>query len=535
MTRGLYRVYLYAVTIALAGFLTGTFGVLLGALFGLTPLRGSGGAPDARSLTQAGLLFAVTLIIAGGFGALHYWLIRRDSATDPAANESGVRTFLLNLAELIVVLMSISTGVSSLEQIGQRYAPDLSYPLAIALATAGLALALEWERRRLTPTHGAALVFERLRRHGVPLILLSTVLPAIYNAVSQTERIIAQQAGAFACNPASNFSGPEPIQNYSLPTCVGNEVAGAWLGAVVAVGVWLWFLWLGMRDGRSLLRQVLLLLGWAAGGMVILVIALERAAEYILRLLTPGVASPSYLNQFDFGPLAAMATVALAMYGWTLRERVDPAMTTQATRLTMRALAGAILAAPLWIGVFLAIHQAFNAVAPGAIAPTASDWDMASAFLIAGLGYIPLAFWLGADTQAWDIRGPRRGFVLALLAAGALVTAAAAATLLYAVVSPVLGAPLGDWQETARTAGAALITGAALGGLYLFIALREKQFTGAPKAPEATPEAPAVPATAGAAASPGLDEVLAQFKGGDISQDTAAERIRDLARAGALV
>jgi hypothetical protein len=537
MARGLYRVYLYVVTIALAGFATFSLSYLLGELFRLTPLRGSNPAPTSAEITQAAILFVVMLVVVGGFGGLHYWLIRRDGAGDPHVNESGVRAFTLNLAEGVAILIAINAGVISLSQLGNYYGPDISAPLAGALATATLALALEWERRRATPTHGAALVFERLRRHGIPLILLITVLPAVYSAVENMQRVIAQQASIIACSPPGfegKFQPGEPP--VYLPTCVGNEVYGTWAALALALVAWFGFLWLGQRDTRSLLRQILLLIGWTGGGMIILAVTLERAAEYVLRLLTPGAGTPSYLDMYngstfyDFGPIFAMAAVALAVYGWALREREpDAPMSGNAVRLTMRALSGAVLAAPFWFGAFLVVRSAIEAVSPGVTPPTPNDWDSAFAFVIAGVGYIPLALWLGAGSRVWEINGPRRGFVLALLAAGALVTAGSVATLLFVVITPVLNVPLDNWQEVARNAGAALIAGAALGGLYLVIALRERQFIPAPKASQPAPEAPEAP-PAGS-----LDEALAQFKRGDISQEAAVERIRALAREGTLV
>lgn len=535
MTRGLYRVYLYVVSIALAGFATFSLFFLLNALFRLTPLRGSGSPPAGIEITQAVILFVVMLVVVGGFGGLHYWLIRRDGAGDSQINESGVRAFTLNLAEGVAILIAVNAGVMSLSQIGSYYSPDISGPLAGALATAALALALEWERRRATPTHGAALVFERLRRHGVPLILLISALSALYSAIENTQHIIAQQANIIACSaPGSGVKFlPEGAQPVYLPTCVGNETYGSWIAGLVAVAVWLWFLWLGRRDSPSLLRQVLLLIGWTAGGMILLAISLERAAEYVLRLVTPGADAPKYLDTYnggavyDFGPLFVAAAVALAVYGWALREREpDAPMSAPAVRLTMRALSGAVLAAPFWIGVFFVVRNAFEAFSPAVTPPGANEWDTAIAYLIAGVGFIPLALWLGSGSRAEEINGPRRGFVLALLAAGALVTAGAVATLLYTLITPLFGAQPENWQDLARNAGAALLTGVTLGGLYLFIALREKQFVSAPKAPEVTPEAAPVAS---------LDEALTQFKRGDITQEAAAERIRALAREGALV
>jgi hypothetical protein len=527
MARGLYRVYLYTVTILLAGFLTGALAYLLNELFGLTPLRGSDIPPSSSAVTQSVIFFGIAVIIGGGLAALHYWLIRRDSAHDPNVNESGARTFLLNAGEAIATVIAISVGSLAVGFIGQSYAVDISPWAAISLSALALALALEWERRRLRPTHGVALIFERLRRHGLPLYLLISALVTFYAAIWSTERIIAEQANILACNPPNSYGYGT---DYTLPTCGGHEVIGQWLSVLVVTGSWLWFLWLGRRDAQSLLRQVILLIGWAAGGMILLAIALERVAEYVLRLVTPGAAHPTYFNEFDFGPLLLTASVALAVYGWALGTRADNAMSARLVRLTMRALAGAILAAPLFIGLYFVLYRIFELLAHASTF-TPEDWDATFGLVIAGMGYIPLAFWLGADTRAWDIKGPRRGFVLALLAAGALVTAGAAATLLFAVVTPLLDVPLENWQETARGAGAALITGLVLGGLYLFIALRERQFIPSVR----PPEAPAPVASAPAAPAASLDETLAQFKAGDLSQEATAERIRELARAGALV
>ena len=175
------------------------------------------------------------------------------------------------------------------------------------------------------------------------------------------------------------------------------------------------------------------------------------------------------------------------------------------------------------------LNDALIKLVPGGQA-TDTNWHQAGATVIAGLAYVPLALWLGSGSRAAGIKGPRRGFVLALLAAGALVTAGSLATLIYSVVTATLGVPLPDWQGVARQAGAALIVGVVLGGLYLWLAAREGQFTHAPK-PVAEPAPPG--AADGHAAA--LDEVLAQFQQGGLSQAEAAERIRALARAGSLV
>ena len=551
MSRGLYRFYLYFVAISLAESIVVSLGALLYQAILFTPLSGRSvesqpylNPPlDTTALNQALIQFIVTLLIAGGFGALHYWLIRRDSASDPNANESGVRSFLLNWYLAEATLTAIIAGVIALEQVGQRYNSNLALPLSIALAALVFALALEFERRRLTPTRGAALVFERLRRHGVPfIILLSVVVFTLYYGAYQLERVIGHQLGTYVCS--------SPLDPTFYPTCVGDEVTGALLGAVVAVAPWLWLLWLGRRDARSQMRQVFLLLGWVIGGMIFLTIALQEAIEYGLRLATPDgdVSKPGYFNQFDFAPSVVVGVVALAVYGWILLTRAEGAMSRETIRLTLRALAGLVLAAPFWYGVYSALLLVAGMIGPSPQTPFLTAWDHPVALMIAGVAYIPLAFWLGAGSRAWAINGPRRGFVLGLLAAGALVTASAAVSLLYALLTGLLSVAQPDSLAMARSAGAALLTGLTLGGLYLAIAVRERQFAGASRAPEAappvaapvapaTPDTPTAPMTPSAPAAPaaaGLDEALAQLESGLISREAAAARIRELARAGAL-
>ncbi len=86
MTRNLYRFYLYVVFIAMLIFAAVGLGRLLQALFSETPLRGAFGAGSTTSdLVQAIVFFVVSWIVAATLGGLHYWLIRRDMQSNPAA------------------------------------------------------------------------------------------------------------------------------------------------------------------------------------------------------------------------------------------------------------------------------------------------------------------------------------------------------------------------------------------------------------------------------------------------------------------
>ena len=533
MARGLYRVYLYVVTILLLVFATVSASSLLSALLRLTPLRGSyGSAPSNSDVVQNVVLAIVTLLIVAAFGGLHYWLIRRDMASDPHAGESGVRALTLNLSVGVATLVATFAGASALSTFDLAFQYDTANSLAVALAALALALALEWERRRATPTRGAALIFQRLRIDGVGLILVLSLLAWLPNAVSQTETLIGQASGALSCTsiqptPNGPYFGPY------LPPCVGSQIIGQWGAAALVIVVWLLYLRLNRNDRPMLIHPVFLLLGYSAG-VVALITGLERIIEYVSRVITAnGGALPDYLNNYDAAPIFVYAVLTLVVYlRWLGRPAAHEPLDAPTTRLTIRAIGAAIFAAPFWVGAAMLLNNLFISAIPGATTDT-TNWHTAVAITLAGTPYIPLAFWLGAGVRAEGVKGPRRGFVLALLAAGALATAGGAATLIYAALTATLGFPLSDWQGVARVAGSALIVGVVVGLLYLWIAAREGQFARAPR-PEAPPAG--APATGAVAAPSGvsLDEVLTQFQQGGLTQAETAERIRALAQAGAL-
>jgi hypothetical protein len=466
----------------------------------------------------------VTLIIVAGLGGLHYWLIRRDMASDPQPGASGVRSFTLNVAEAIATMVFVIAGAITLSEFDLSFQQGLAYGAAVALGAGGLTLLLEWERLRATPTRGAAVIFQRLRIDGLAFILAFTLVFFIGQAVNQTETLIGQGSGALKClaiQPNGPYQGP------FYPPCITSQLIGQWLAVLLIIGVWLLYLRLGARDLGTLVRPIFLLLGFAAG-VIALVVGVQRLAEYALRLVTSTAdARPDYINNFDAAPALVYAAIVLGVYGWRLlAEAQREPFNLPTTRLTMRAVGGLIFAVPFWVGAQMILNNLFIKGFPGG-PTTDTNWHVAFAMLIAGLAYVPLALWLGATTRAEGAKGPRRGFVLALLAAGALATAGSLATLIFSVVTALLNVPVGDWQSVARNAGATLIVGLILGGLYLWISLREGQFARAPHPePAPVPEGAPIPA---------LDDVLTRFQQGGLSQAEAAERIRTLAREGALV
>src|SRR5215472_5459680 len=120
MVRALYRFYLYAVSIALLIFIAAALGGLLATLLPFTPLRSSSDSiPDRAQIVQSIALATVALVFAGPLVGLHYWLIRRDMRADPAAGRGAIRSFFLNITELIVAPLAIvSSSIAVIAQLG---------------------------------------------------------------------------------------------------------------------------------------------------------------------------------------------------------------------------------------------------------------------------------------------------------------------------------------------------------------------------------------------------------------------------------
>src|SRR5258708_25926656 len=113
MARNLFRFYLYTVFIAMLIFATVGLGRLLQTLLALTPLRGAYGARPLNSdIVQAVFFFLLSLVISSFLWGLHYWLIRHDMHSDPAAGQSPIRAFFFYIASLIIPPLARSIAAS---------------------------------------------------------------------------------------------------------------------------------------------------------------------------------------------------------------------------------------------------------------------------------------------------------------------------------------------------------------------------------------------------------------------------------------
>ena len=115
--------------------------------------------------------------------------------------------------------------------------------------------------------------------------------------------------------------------------------------------------------------------------------------------------------------------------------------------------------------------------------------------MIAGVVYIPVSLYLRVLTARTDAIGPRRAFVLALLAGGIIAGAIGAATALFAFGSQALGAPISNWEDVTRVGVAIFLVGLAIAGIYFWSARSEHLLQARPSAaPAPTAEGAPQPA-----------------------------------------
>lgn len=519
MTRNLYRIYLYIVGLLSLIFAAAGAFMLLSRLLALTALAGVYTIHPTREEIVQGIVFAVvSWVIAGALGGLHYWLIRRDMRGDPTAGGSAIRAFFLNLAEALAAVIAMIAGVSALSGLGSSEASQFyaAGPVAMAIVVFAVFVLLELERRRTRAAPGLATTFQRLHLYGVPLVFVVffgiNVLP---EAVRATIAAILNNTGQYvACSAATKFGAGGP--------CYLAVQLGPLWGAVLLVAAgWIGYALAVREDAHSSLRQVLHLAGFAFGA-IMTVVGIEGAVELGFRaLLAIPVQWSDIVTSYNFvGPLIFGVVVALSYGLWLRAEAHGLPMGAVTAGQTAEAIVAGILAAPLWWGLGSLLRNATESLVAGGSQPSTGDWAMAYALAVTGIAYVALDLDLRRRSIQTANTGPRRGFVLALLAAGSLTGAVGAVVALYAIGTNLLGAPLSNWQEVARTGAVALVVGAVIAGIYVWQALREHFFQAAPKQPETPPAAPAELAS--------VESVLDAYAAGALKRDDATRRIHEM-------
>jgi hypothetical protein len=527
--RNLYRVYLYAVCIILLISATTATAISLGLLLSTTPLRGPFSyAPDRSQVVQAVVAFVVVWLVTLLLGGLHYWLIRRDMATDPAAGGGAVRSFFLNVTQLLAVLIAIGEAAAGIAQLGDRdNSPTSSF--SAALATAGLFALLEWERRRTRATTSGAVALQRLHLYGAQLVIVFIAIPFWLQAVQSSVLAGLVRVGAFdPCGYDYGGSGCNPDVYYSP-----RQLVAQWGAALFLAACWAGYSAFSRSDRHSQLRQVAHLLAFGFGLGFIL-----RGSQGIFEaVLRQVLGHPFPTADFAYGAAATVSAlvfgvVVLLAYSWLYRrEAAGLPSGVPAAGLIQWALVGVIFAYPFWVGAEMMLLDIVERVVPAGSHPGAEDFARASALLLTGLPFIFVALWLGARTRQTGINWPHRVFVLVLLASGVIASAGGLIVALQAFLSAMLGAPADDWQHTARTGLVTLLVGGTMVAIFVTLAVRNR-YLGVrlePKPVEAEPvSADTHPVAAvGASASPEtLEGILDALLMGRMTRDEAAARIR---------
>lgn len=520
MAHNLYRFYLYTVFIVLLIFAAFALGQLLSTLLLLIPfLRSSyDTAPDAAHITQSFVFALVSWVIAGLLGGLHYWLIRRDMGNDPAAGDSAIRSFFLNITEAIGISIAVPfVGFSVFGQLAYSQSYGLVSILSFALPTLLLVGVLELERRRTQATTGAALAFQRLHVYGVQLLLLIVL-------VFTWERNVNSLIDTLL------FGGRGLRQYCGSPAdCQTVNVGFVLLTLLWFVVFWLAYSWLTRTDTSKLLRFILHFSSIAVGIGIVLV-GLYRG---VLLLLLPAfklsfglkdVTGPN--AQYDFAPFLLLGMLIIGIYHLLLVKVAKRGLIERGVMFATETSIASILTSFLfWSGVAFLLYSALRSL-HGA-SPDSSIWEENVAAIIVGLVYIPLDFflWRRNATEPTTYAGARRGFVLAVFGVGILAFAIGGAVALYAWTTSLFGSPIANWLQVTDTGLAACIVGGVVTALYLTVAIRERLLSGFMKrgTPVVSAPIPVAPIPAITIESV-LDELLA----GRITRDEAAQRIREL-------
>ena len=519
MARTLYRFYLYFVFIAMAIFAAVALGRLLQALLRLTPLIGMyGSRPSNQEVVQAIVFAIVAWIIAGLLGGLHYWLIRRDMASDPSAGGSAVRSFFLNIVELIASPLGVAVSAFGFIM-GLGTTSDVTVAAAFSLAALVLVVFLEWERQRTKVNPGAAMAFQRLHLYGVQLILLFLLTIAWLNTV----RMLIDGV-IFGGQGSTSFGGPPPCGGFTV--CQGPNLLTQALGLLWIALFWIGYGYFTRKDAPSLLRQILHFASFAYGvgfalvgiyrGIELLLLPLFSVSVPLKDITGPGAS-------YDFASPLTLGLVVIAVYSlWLIMTARQQPNGQVITVLVGEAITAVLMAAVFWWGVGNLLLNALESFVPVGSAPDARSWVSALAFFITGIAYISLDLHLRSRNMqdAATASGPRRGFVFALLAGGALAGAIGGVVALYALLTALLGSPLTNWQHVARIGLAAFIVGVIIVGVYLWIANLEHLFTGLVRQPAPPPPPAPKPET--------IEEILDELLAGKISRDEAAIRLHKL-------
>ncbi|MGO8946495.1 MAG: hypothetical protein ACLQUY_02285 [Ktedonobacterales bacterium] len=522
MLHSLYRAYLYSIIVILLFFTAVATTLLLSVFLETTPLSGAAPfGPSSSEVVQSAVFAIISWILTLSVGGLHYWLLRRNEASDGSTANGSVRSVFLNLSEGLAAVIAVSSGVIAINAASEG--SDASGSVATLVVFTALFVLLELERRRLPARKGEGLDFQRLHFSGLQLIfLLVFILPSLLNALGASLYLILINTGVVTLCPGDAY-GP---YCYSGPAA--SPIGTEWLIVGLAVLAWLVYWVLGRGDRNSNLVKIMHFVGFATGVFVIL-LGLERGLELLARILLGiGATGSDLVESYDFIPPLVTGLLIVGAYILLLRgDRVNVPERSGAILLTALAIAATLAALPFWAGCVTLLDDVFERLSPGGSNPSLS---VALALVFTGLGYIPLELWQRARTrQEAATAAPKRALELSLLAVGMLDAVISLIVLLYATLTAILGNPLAQWQQLAREAASGLVIGAVLVLIYGRQVLAQRASQKEDSRPAvAQPDTAVKPYVAVPTSTNTIESVLDELLAGRISRDQAAEQIRAL-------
>ncbi|HLZ80186.1 MAG TPA: DUF5671 domain-containing protein, partial [Ktedonobacteraceae bacterium] len=369
MLRGLYRFYLYTVFIAMLVFATIGVIQLLTVLF-QNIFKDPFNTPNTANLVQAVVFGVVAIIIAALFGGLHYWLIRRDTRNDSTAGKSGVRAFFLNAVELVILPWAVGSGSAAISAFGQQNSGGISNNLAWTIAFLGLWVLLEWERRRVPASSGAAMVFQRLHLYGTQLILLFIFTFNWLQTVGElVDRIIFGGAGA-----ASLCSGNIGCQGPSAANLIAHTLSLVWVALF-----WVGYGWLSRDDTASVLRRVFHLISLGYGVIALLVGVYRGAILVLLAISKVPVAAQNISGPFaEYDVISSFGLgliVAVVYVFWLRNATVKQPAEKVSVFLTGLAIAAALAGVSFWYGCGFLLLNILELINLSRTALTAENWS----------------------------------------------------------------------------------------------------------------------------------------------------------------
>lgn len=539
MNRHIVRFFSYVLYIALLIFLAGTAGWLLQLLLQYTPLRGENSPPGSADLVRATVLWVVSWGIGLPFVIYFYRLIRRDMKSDPTASGGGTRAFFLNFVEALSVPIAVSVAAFAVIQpLGQLSMASVTTAAAFAILSLALVAWLERDRQQAPAASPAALVFQRLHLYGIQLILLFILTNTWLWVMRQLiDTLLFDSQGAIS-------SGAPPYCGGFTACASGPNLLSLTIAMIWVALFWIGYSFLVREDSASRWYQVVYLLG-LAWGIGYALFGIERGVELLLLTLS-GVPVPlrditGPAASYDFLSPLVFGLIVVGVYGFWLRRagRQRP-IVAMILALWAEAITAALLAIIFWWGIELVLQHVFETIT--GTQPDIRNWMQAFALVITGIAYIPVNIHLYRQSFKLSIIDPLRTFVLAFLSGGLLTGVIGTGFALYVLGTSLLGSPLNNWQQGARSAIAAAVVGVIVLSIYLRIALHQHFFDWLARS-KASAQASKPPASAtipeGAAplATPiktpsTIESVLDELLAGKITREEAAARIRNLIGTG---